>query len=71
MPRLKPNDIPLTPEENARVKAAIAADPETFELDAEWFTQARPAAEVVPELVEQYRQYRAAPAGHHPAPAVG
>ena len=64
MPRLKPNDIPLTPEENARVKAAIAADPETFELDEEWFARARPAAEVVPELVEQYRQYRAAQAGH-------
>ena len=64
MPRLKPNDIPLTPEENARVKAAIAADPETFELDDEWFARARPAREVVPELVEQYRRYRAAQAGH-------
>ena len=64
MPRLKPNDVPLTPEENARVKAAIAADPDTFELDAEWFARARPAREVAPHLVEQYRQYRAAQVGH-------
>ena len=64
MPRLKPNDVPLTPEENARIKAAIAADPETFELDADWFARARPAREVAPELVEQYRRYRAAQAGH-------
>ena len=71
MPRLKPNDIPLTPEENARVKAAIAADPETFDLDDEWFAQARPATEVAPELVEQYRQYRAAQAERYPAPVGG
>ena len=64
MPRLKPNDVPLTPEENARIKAAIADDPDTFELDADWFARARPAREVVPELVEQYRRYRAAQAGH-------
>ena len=64
MPRLKPNDIPLTPEENARVKAAIAADPETFELDDEWFARARPTREVVPDLVAQYRQYRAGQLGH-------
>ena len=64
MPRLKPNDVPLTPEENASVKAAIAADPDTFELDAEWFARARPAREVAPHLVERYRQYRAAQVGH-------
>ena len=64
MPRLKPNDVPLTPEENARIKAAIADDPDTFELDADWFARARPAREVAPELVEQYRRYRAAQAGH-------
>ena len=64
MPRLKPNDVPLTPEENARIKAAIADDPDTFELDDDWFARARPAREVAPELVEQYRRYRAAQAGH-------
>ena len=64
MPRLKPNDVPLTPEENVRIKAAIADDPDTFELDDEWFARARPAREVAPELVEQYRRYRAAQAGH-------
>ena len=64
MPNLKPNDVPLTPEEDARVKAGIAADPDAFELDDEWFARARPAIEVVPDLVERYRRYRAEQAGH-------
>ena len=64
MPNLKPNDVPLTPEEDARVKAGIDADPDAFELDDEWFARARPAIEVVPALVERYRRYRAEQAGH-------
>ncbi len=64
MPNLKPNDVPLTPEEDARVKAGIAADPDAFELDDEWFARARPAIEVAPHLVERYRRYRAEQAGH-------
>ena len=63
MPRLKPTHISPTPEENARILAAIAADPETFELDEAWFARARPAAEVVPHIVERYRKFRASPAG--------
>lgn len=59
MPRLKAHDVPLTPEENAAVKAGIAADPDTFELDEEWFARARPAEEVVPDLVEKYRRHLA------------
>ena len=35
MPKLKPGDKPLTPEEDAAVVAAILADPDDFELDAE------------------------------------
>ena len=58
MPRLKPNDAPLTPEENAAVIAGIAADPDTFELDDEWFARAKPAEEVVPHLVERYLKQR-------------
>lgn len=54
MPKLKPNDVPLTPEENAAVIAGIAADPDTFEADEEWFARARPAAEVAPHLVERH-----------------
>ena len=41
MPRLKPGDVPLTDEENAAVLAGIAADPDTWEPDAEWFATAK------------------------------
>ena len=64
MPRLKANDVPLTPEENDAVKAGIVADPDTFELDDEWFARARPAVEVVPHLVEAYRRGIAERTGH-------
>ncbi len=49
MPKLRPDDVPLTQEENAAVMAGIAADPDTFEADDEWFNRARPATEVEPE----------------------
>ena len=51
MPRLKPGDKPLTPEEDAIVEAAIRDDPDTFELDAEWFAGARPAVQTLPREV--------------------
>ena len=38
--------------EQAAIDAGIAADPDAFELDEEWFEQARPAREVDPELCE-------------------
>ena len=44
--------------EEAAINAGIAADPDTFELDEEWFKRARPAVEVDPELVA----YSGAPA---------
>ena len=56
MPRLRPDDIPLTPEEDAAVMAFIESNPDTFELDAEWFAHARPAIEVFPDLVEYSRR---------------
>ena len=52
MPKLKPGTIIPTPEENAAINAGIAADPDTFELDDEWFARARPAIEVHADLVE-------------------
>ena len=64
MPKLKANDAPLTPEENAAVKAGIADDPDTFELDDEWFARAKPAAEVVPHLVQTYRRDLGERLGH-------
>ena len=43
-----------TTEEDARIRAGIAADPDAFEADAEWFAKARPAIEVHPELVKAH-----------------
>ena len=58
MPKLRPGDAPLTPEEEAAVKAGIAADPDTFELDEAWFASARPAIEADPETVKGWRRSR-------------
>ena len=54
MPKLKPDDIAPTPEEDAAIRAAIAEDPDTFEADEEWFREARPFKEVLPHLWEQW-----------------
>jgi len=48
MPKLKPNHISPTDEENAAIRAGIAADPDARELDDKWFASARPAREVLP-----------------------
>ena len=53
MPQLKPGDIPLTDAEDAAIMAAIAADPDTFELDAEWFATAKTFPEVYPNGIDQ------------------
>ena len=58
MPRLKLGDIPLTPEEDAAVQAAILSDPDTIELDADWFAGAQPAAVALPHIVEEYIRER-------------
>ena len=38
-----------TPEEDAAINAQIAADPDDFELDEEWFKNAKPTKELFPE----------------------
>ena len=45
MPKLKPETIWPTPEEEAQINAGIAADPDSHELDDQWFTKAKPAGE--------------------------
>ena len=45
MPKLKPGTIIPTHDETAAINAGIAADSDARELDAEWFTKARPASE--------------------------
>ena len=42
MPKLKPGTILPTPEEDAAIKAGIAADPDTVELTDAEFAQLRP-----------------------------
>ena len=58
MPKLRPDTIVPTSEEDAEIDAAIAADPDTEELDDAWFARARPAAAVDPDLVERVRRGR-------------
>jgi len=48
MPKLKPDHIFVTNEEDATIRVGIAADPDARELDDEWFASARPAREVLP-----------------------
>ena len=45
--------------EEVAINAGIAADPDAFEADAEWFARARPAREVMPEFVERWEKARA------------
>ena len=44
--------------EEAAINAGIAADPDAFELDEEWFKRARPASEMAPHIVEAYQRTR-------------
>ena len=55
----KPESEPICPpKEEARIRAGIEADPDTLELDDEWFAKARPASEAHPRIVERYRRRR-------------
>lgn len=47
-----------SPEEEAAIQRGIEADPDTWEVtEADW-ANARPAIEVVPEIVEAWRRSR-------------
>ena len=45
-----------TPEEDAEINRQILEDPDTFELDEEWFKEAKPSAEIIPHILERYLQ---------------
>ena len=45
-----------TPEEDAEINRQIAEDPDTFELDEEWFKEAKTSAEIIPHILERYLQ---------------
>ncbi|SHH63738.1 BrnA antitoxin family protein [Pollutimonas bauzanensis] len=51
MPKLKPNTIFPTPQEEAAINAGIAADPDAHEWTEDDFKKARPAHEVLPALI--------------------
>jgi len=46
----------ISDEEEARIQAGIAQDPDNQEWTEEDFKRARPAREVVPEIVEAYEK---------------
>ena len=48
-----------TPEEDAAINAQIAADPDDFELDEEWFKNAKPTKELFPETYQWAMQRKA------------
>ncbi len=58
MPKLKPTHISPTSDEDADINAGIEADAGAPELDETWFTRAKPAAEVDPELVRHSQKDR-------------
>lgn len=53
---------PLTDEEEAEIQRLIASDPDNPEATDEQLAQARPFAEVFPELAESIRRSRGRPA---------
>lgn len=46
----------LSAEEDAEINAQIAEDPDDFEADEEWFKQAKPSAEIIPDILERYHR---------------
>jgi uncharacterized protein (DUF4415 family) len=52
---------PLTDEEEAQIQRQIAADPDAPEATDEQLAQARPFAEVFPDLAESIRRARGRP----------
>ncbi len=46
----------LSPEEDAEINGQIAADPDDFETDVDWFKEAKPSAEIIPHILERYHR---------------
>lgn len=61
---------PLTDEEEAEIQRQIAEDPDDWEATDEELANARPFAEVFPELMESIRRSRGRPKSPSPKEAV-
>lgn len=60
----------ITDEEEARIQRGITLDPDNPEWTAEDFRNARPFAEVFPDLMESIRRARGRPASKTPRKVV-
>ena len=58
--------IPPTEKEEAAINSGIDTDPDTWEATEKEFSQMRTAAEVLPEVVENYRKNRGRPFKENP-----
>jgi uncharacterized protein (DUF4415 family) len=70
MNKIKLNLPSITDEEEARIQAGIALDPDNPELTEEEFKNARPFAEVFPELAASIKRSRGRPAKERPRKVV-
>ncbi|MCM0044806.1 MAG: hypothetical protein NBV65_09280 [Burkholderiaceae bacterium] len=53
MPKLKPDTLFPTAEEERQIAEAIASDPDDFEIDQAWIARAKPASEFFDEKMLQ------------------
>lgn len=58
MPKLEHTDIAPTADEDASVRASIAADPDARELASADFARMKPASDLTPQLVERAARRR-------------
>jgi len=70
MSKSKAKIPPLTDEEEARIQAQIAADPDAPEATDAELAQARPFAEAFPQFAESIRRVRGRPQVDHPKQQV-
>lgn len=70
MAKPRPHIPPLTDEEEAEIQRQIASDPDNPEATEEELANARPFAEVFPELAESIRRSRGRPAVPRPKQQV-
>ena len=56
MPKLKPNHISPTPEEDAAILAGIAEDPDDYESTPDLWKYSRPGTEVMPNFIKRWKR---------------